>query len=132
MPRRKRRSERKIDYTRDEEDTCDSYVSEASENDDNDITPENSDDASGEDSNDASEEESDDDITDNDINIIIETLQRTDHKGTQIHEIITSAWPNIQISLKRVREIMNEIKNQQEESDLLLMVCNSIVKRRWT
>ena len=46
------------------------------------------------------------------INVIVATLARNRKKGTEIHDIITTAWGNV-ISLRRVQQLTKEYQEEQ-------------------
>lgn len=54
-------------------------------------------------------------LTKNELYAVIETLRRNDFKGVQIHEMITNAWDEETISLRRVQEVMKEFKEGRQE-----------------
>lgn len=49
-------------------------------------------------------------IKSSDVNLIVETLRRAQFKGTQIHNIISTAWGDV-ISVRRVQKIMKEFED---------------------
>ena len=52
------------------------------------------------------------DIGSYEINVIVATLARNRKKGTEIHDIITTAWGNI-ISLRRVQQLTKEYQEEE-------------------
>lgn len=87
-------------------------------------------------------------INSRDINLIVETLRRNNFKGTKIHEIITTAWGDKRISVRRVQQVMTEFgegriqfdridgsgrPKSQKRIDLTQMVADEVtVNRRIT
>ena len=48
------------------------------------------------------------------INFFIETLRRNNKSGTEIHQLLTSAWGEDVMTLRRVQQIVHDFKEKQK------------------
>ena len=51
-----------------------------------------------------------------DINLLVETLRRNDYSAADIHRVISTAWGDNIVSLRRVQQIAKEFKEGKRKS----------------